>query len=163
MYFNPVGAHQSGHIGEDPQGIPNNLVPYIAQVAAGQRKKLNIFGNDYDTPDGTGVRDYIHISDLADGHLAALDYITRNSGVDAVNLGTGRGYSIMEMVDAFEKAFGRAVAHDIMPRCPRDLDIYFADVSKAEKLSGWTSKRGIDEMCQDVWRWQSKNPKDFVD
>lgn len=162
-YFNPVGAHQSGDIGEDPLGIPNNLIPYIAQVAAGQRKKLHVFGNDYDTPDGTGVRDYIHVSDLADGHLAALDYITLNSGVDVVNLGTGRGYSVMEMVDAFEKASGRTIAHDIMPRRAGDLDIYFADVSKAEKLFGWTSKRGIDEMCQDVWRWQSKNPKGFVD
>ena len=162
-YFNPVGAHKSGHIGEDPQGIPNNLVPYIAQVATGQREKLHIFGNDYDTPDGTGVRDYIHVSDLADGHLAALDYIKQNSGVDAVNLGTGLGYSVMEMVDAFEKASGRSVNYEIMPRRAGDLDIYFADASKAENLFGWKSKRGINEMCQDVWRWQSQNPKGFVD
>lgn len=160
-YFNPVGAHKSGEIGEAPQGIPNNLVPYIAQVAIGQRAKVLVFGNDYNTPDGTGVRDYIHITDLAEGHAAALDYATLHSGAEIINLGTGRGHSVLEMIAAFETASGQEINYQIMPRRAGDIDSFFADATKAKTLLGWHAKRGVDKMCQDVWRWQSDNPAGF--
>jgi len=154
-YFNPVGAHESGLIGEDPQGIPNNLAPYIAQVAAGKREFLSVFGNDYPTPDGTGVRDYIHVMDLAEGHVAALNYLERNAGVLlTVNLGTGRGYSVLEMVTAFERASGRAVSCRIGPRRPGDIAQCWADPSLAHELLGWRATRDLETMCGDAWRWQ---------
>ena len=157
-YFNPVGAHHSGSIGEDPSGIPNNLVPYIAQVAVGRRPALQAYGNDYDTPDGTGVRDYIHISDLASGHVAAVDYASRNTGLEAINLGTGKGASVLEMVAAFERASGKTIPIQIMPRRKGDLDSSYADCQKAKALLNWQAQYTIDDMCRDVWRWQSKNP-----
>lgn len=160
-YFNPVGAHKSGKIGEHPQGIPNNLVPYIAQVAIGQRERLSVFGNDYNTPDGTGVRDYIHVSDLAEGHVAALNYAAHHSGAEIINLGSGRGHSVFEMVAAFERASGQQIAYEIKPRRAGDIDSFFADATKAKTLLSWQAKRGIEEMCQDVWRWQSENPRGF--
>ena len=153
-YFNPVGAHESGLIGESPSGIPNNLMPFVAQVATGQRERLSVFGNDYPTPDGTGVRDYIHVMDLAEGHVAALDYLLNHSGLLTVNLGTGCGYSVLDMVRAFEKASGRPVPYAIMPRRPGDVAACYADPALAKKLLGWSAKRGIDEMCRDGWRWQ---------
>jgi UDP-glucose 4-epimerase len=154
-YFNPVGAHASGLIGEDPQGIPNNLMPYIAQVASGQLKELAVFGNDYPTPDGTGVRDYIHVVDLARGHLAALGALdTREPGAWAVNLGTGRGYSVLEAVRAFEAASGCKVAYRIAARRPGDVAQCYADPAQARAMLGWSAERGIDEMCRDTWRWQ---------
>jgi UDP-glucose 4-epimerase len=153
-YFNPVGAHPSGLIGEDPNGIPNNLMPYIAQVAMGKLKQLSIYGNDFPTPDGTGVRDYIHVVDLARGHLAALATLGARTGVLTVNLGTGRGYSVLEMVRAFEKASGRPVPYRITDRRPGDLAEYFADPALARELLGWQTELGIDRMCADVWRWQ---------
>jgi UDP-glucose 4-epimerase len=153
-YFNPVGAHESGLIGEDPRGTPNNLMPYIAQVAAGQRAALNIWGNDYPTPDGTGVRDYIHVMDLAAGHVAALDYLTRETGMLTVNLGTGRGYSVLEMVHAFEKASGRPVPYNVAPRRPGDVAQCWADPTLAARLLGWQAGRGLAQMCSDAWRWQ---------
>ena len=153
-YFNPVGAHESGLIGEAPSGIPNNLMPYIAQVASGQRDCLSVYGDDYPTPDGTGVRDYIHVMDLAEGHLAALDYLSRTSGLLTVNLGTGRGYSVLEMIRAFEQASGRAVPFKIAPRRDGDVAACYADSTLAKTLFGWQAKRGIDEMCRDAWRWQ---------
>ncbi len=153
-YFNPVGAHPSGLIGEDPHGIPNNLMPYIAQVAMGKLKELPVYGNDFPTPDGTGVRDYIHVVDLARGHLAALDALTNRSGVLTVNLGTGRGYSVLEMVRAFGAASGRQVPYRIAARRPGDLAEYYADPTLARELLGWQAQRGIDAMCADVWRWQ---------
>lgn len=153
-YFNPVGAHTSGLIGEDPNGIPNNLMPYIAQVAMGKLKQLSVYGNDFPTSDGTGVRDYIHVVDLARGHLAALTALETQSGVLTVNLGTGRGYSVLEMVRAFEKASGRTVPYRIADRRPGDLAEYFADPALAHKLLGWQTEYGIDTMCADVWRWQ---------
>ena len=153
-YFNPVGAHESGLIGESPSGIPNNLMPFVAQVATGQRERLSVFGNDYPTPDGTGVRDYIHVMDLAEGHVAALDYLQNHSGLLTVNLGTGCGYSVLDMVRAFEKASGRPVPYAIMPRRPGDVAACYADPALVKKLLGWSAKRGIDEMCQDGWRWQ---------
>jgi UDP-glucose 4-epimerase len=153
-YFNPVGAHASGLIGEDPNGIPNNLMPYIAQVAAGKLKELPVFGNDYPTPDGTGVRDYIHVVDLARGHLAALDALRRCAGVLTVNLGTGRGYSVLEMVKAFETATGRIVPYGIKPRRPGDIAQCCADPSLALRLLGWKAGLGIEAMCADTWRWQ---------
>ena len=160
-YFNPVGAHASGMIGEDPNGIPNNLVPYISQVAVGKRDKLSVFGNDYPTPDGTGVRDYIHVVDLAIGHLKALDKLKEDPGVVTYNLGTGRGYSVLEMIDAFEKASGKKVAFEIVPRRPGDVATCYADPTFAEKELGWKAVRGIEEMCEDSWRWQSNNPDGF--
>ncbi|MFP3123373.1 UDP-glucose 4-epimerase GalE [Ectobacillus funiculus] len=160
-YFNPIGAHKSGRIGEDPSGIPNNLMPYITQVAVGKLKELQVFGNDYPTVDGTGVRDYIHVVDLAVGHLKALEHVTTASGVDAYNLGTGRGYSVLEMVDAFEKASGRRVPYAIVDRRPGDVGICYADPSKAKEKLGWTASRGIEEMCEDSWRWQSNNPNGY--
>ena len=153
-YFNPVGAHESGLIGEAPSGIPNNLMPYIAQVASGQRECLSVYGDDYPTPDGTGVRDYIHVMDLAEGHIAALDYLSRTNGLLTVNLGTGCGYSVLEMIRAFENASGRAVPFKIVPRREGDVAACYADPALAKALFGWQAKRGIDEMCRDAWRWQ---------
>ena len=156
-YFNPVGAHKSGVIGEDSHGIPNNLAPYIAQVAAGKLPCLNVFGGDYDTPDGTGVRDYLHVVDLAVGHLRALEYVTRQKGVQAINLGTGVGTSVLEMVAAFERASGVSIQYKIQPRRPGDIATCYADPSKAKELLGWTAQRGIDEMCADHWAFVKKN------
>ncbi len=153
-YFNPVGAHPSGLIGESPSGIPNNLMPYVSQVACGQRAQLSVFGGDYPTPDGTGVRDYIHVVDLAEGHVAALDYLVREGGLLTVNLGTGCGYSVFDMVRAFETASGRPVPYAIVDRRPGDVAACYADPALAEKLLGWKAKRGIDEMCRDGWNWQ---------
>jgi UDP-glucose 4-epimerase len=153
-YFNPVGAHESGLIGEAPNGIPSNLMPYVAQVASGQRERLNVYGADYPTPDGTGVRDYIHVMDLAEGHVAALDYLSRVGGLLTVNLGTSCGYSVLDMVHAFERASGRAVPYEIVARRPGDVAACYADSSLAEKLLRWKASRGIDEMCRDSWRWQ---------
>ena len=155
-YFNPVGAHESGLIGEAPRGIPNNLMPYVAQVAAGQREKLQVFGNDYPTPDGTGVRDYIHVMDLARGHVAALEYLAASSASATVNLGAGRGYSVLEMVHAFGRVCGHPVPYAVVPRRPGDIAEYFADPSLAEQLLGWKAARGIDAMCLDTWRWQQR-------
>ena len=160
-YFNPVGNDRSGMIGEDPMGIPNNLMPYIAQVAVGRRDKLMVYGNDYDTIDGTGVRDYIHVSDLADGHVRALSYAATHTGVEAFNLGAGNGYSVLEVVQAFEKASGQAVPYEIASRRKGDIDQFWANPEKAKNLLGWEARLGIDEMCADVWHWQSKNPKGF--
>ena len=160
-YFNPVGAHPSGDIGEDPMGVPNNLMPFIAQVAIGRRPVLNVFGNDYDTPDGTGVRDYIHVDDLARGHVAALDYITRHKGVEAVNLGAGKGISVLEMVQAFEQASGVSVPLHFAPRRPGDLPQFWADASKAKRLLNWEVEKSLTDMCADVWRWQSQNPHGY--
>lgn len=160
-YFNPVGAHKSGTIGEDPQGIPNNLMPFVAQVAVGVREKLSVFGADYPTPDGTGVRDYIHVVDLALGHLRALERLRREDGLFAVNLGTGIGYSVLDMVRAFEAASGRKVAYQVVDRRPGDIASCYADPSLALELLGWRATRGIDEMCADAWRWQSRNPAGF--
>ena len=153
-YFNPVGAHPSGLIGESPSGIPNNLMPYVSQVACGQRAQLSVFGGDYPTPDGTGVRDYIHVVDLAEGHVAALDYLVREGGLLTVNLGTGCGYSVLDMVRAFEKASGRPVPYAIVDRRPGDVAACYADPALAENLLGWKAKRGIEEMCRDGWNWQ---------
>jgi len=153
-YFNPVGAHASGTLGEDPNGIPNNLVPYVAQVAVGKLPQLSVFGNDYPTPDGTGVRDYIHVVDLALGHLAALGALARQAGLLTVNLGTGRGYSVLDMVRAFEQASGRPVPYRIAPRRPGDIAQCYADPALAAELLGWTARRGIEDMCVDTWRWQ---------
>ena len=160
-YFNPVGAHKSGRIGEDPKGIPNNLMPYISQVAVGKLEKLGVFGDDYDTPDGTGVRDYIHVVDLAIGHVKAIEYIFTNPGLDIINLGTGRGYSVLEMVNAFSKASGKDVPYEIKPRREGDIAMCYADPAKAAKVLGWKAERGLDEMCEDAWRWQSMNPNGF--
>lgn len=161
-YFNPVGAHASGMIGEDPNGIPNNLMPFIAQTAVGRREKLSVFGDDYDTPDGTGVRDYIHVVDLAEGHLKALEKIGEVDGVLAVNLGTGKGYSVLDMVKAFEKASGKKVPYEIAPRRSGDIAKCYADPSYAKELLGWEATKGIEEMCEDTWRWQSMNPNGYT-
>lgn len=160
-YFNPVGAHKSGRIGEDPKGIPNNLMPYITQVAVGKLEKLGVFGDDYDTPDGTGVRDYIHVVDLAVGHVKAIDYILTNPGLDVINLGTGVGYSVLDMVKAFSKACGKDLPYEIKPRRAGDIAMCYADPAKALKVLGWKAKRGLDEMCEDSWRWQSQNPDGY--
>lgn len=160
-YFNPIGAHKSGLIGEDPKGIPNNLMPYISQVAVGKLEKLHVFGNDYKTVDGTGVRDYIHVVDLAKGHVKAIDYALKTTGCEAVNLGTGRGTSVLELRDAFVKASGVDVPYVIDPRRPGDPDEVYADASKAKELLGWQAELKVDEMCEDTWRWQSKNPKGY--
>ena len=160
-YFNPIGAHPSGLIGEDPNGIPNNLLPYISQVAVGKLDKLQVFGDDYPTPDGTGVRDYIHVVDLARGHLAALDKLKENPGTVIYNLGTGNGYSVLDMIKAFEKASGRDVPYEIVDRRPGDIAECWADPSKAKKELGWEAEYGIDEMCQHAWNWQSKNPNGY--
>ncbi len=160
-YFNPVGAHKSGRIGEDPKGIPNNLMPYITQVAVGKLEKLGVFGDDYDTPDGTGVRDYIHVVDLAIGHVKAIDYILTNPGLDIINLGTGVGYSVLDMVKAFSKACKKELPYEIKPRRDGDIAMCYADPAKALKVLGWKAERGLDEMCEDSWRWQSQNPNGY--
>ncbi len=160
-YFNPVGAHPSGRIGEDPRGVPNNLMPFIMQVAIGRRERLDIFGDDYDTPDGTGVRDYIHVVDLARGHLAALDHLDDLPGCTAVNLGTGTGYSVLDMVKAAEAASGRPVPYRIVDRRPGDVAACWADPTLAAKLLGWRAELGLDRMCADHWRWQSANPRGY--
>ncbi len=160
-YFNPVGAHASGNIGEHPQGIPNNLMPYVSQVAVGQREKLSIFGNDYPTPDGTGVRDYIHVVDLSDAHVKAIQTISQLKGVTTLNLGTGKGYSVLDMVKAFEKGSGKAVPYEIIERRPGDIAECWADPSKAKEVLGWQATKGLDEMIADTWRWQSQNPYGF--
>ena len=160
-YFNPVGAHESGRIGEDPKGIPNNLMPYISQVAVGKLEKLGVFGDDYDTPDGTGVRDYIHVVDLAKGHVKAIDYIFSNPGLDVINLGTGVGYSVLDMVKAFGKACGKEIPYEIKPRRAGDIAMCYADPAKAAKVLGWKAEKGLDEMCADTWRWQSQNPNGY--
>lgn len=160
-YFNPVGAHPSGTMGEDPQGIPNNLMPFIAQVAVGRREKLSVFGNDYPTPDGTGVRDYIHVMDLADGHIAALNNVGNRAGLHIYNLGTGNGSSVLEMVHAFEEASGKAVAYEICPRRAGDIAECWASTAKAEKDLGWKASRTVKEMTADSWNWQSKNPQGY--
>ena len=157
-YFNPIGAHKSGLIGEDPKGIPNNLVPYVAQVAVGKRPCLGVFGNDYDTPDGTGVRDYIHVVDLAAGHVKAIEKLRENPGVEVYNLGTGNGYSVLQVVEAFEKACGHPIAYEIKPRREGDIATCYCDPQKAREELGWVAKYGINEMCEDSWRWQSTNP-----
>lgn len=160
-YFNPIGAHPSGLIGEDPKGIPNNLLPYVAQVAIGKREELGVFGNDYNTPDGTGVRDYVHVMDLANGHVAALKRIEENCGVDVYNLGTGRGSSVLEVVHAFERACGHPIPYSIKPRRPGDIDANWCDPSKAERELGWKAVYDLDDMCRDSWNWQSKNPDGY--
>ena len=160
-YFNPVGAHESGLIGEDPNGIPNNLMPFISQVAVGAREKLNVFGGDYDTVDGTGVRDYIHVVDLAKGHVKALEALQKQPGLLTVNLGTGRGYSVLEMVKAFEKASGNKIPYEIVARRPGDVAQCYADPSFALETLGWKAELGIERMCADTWRWQSMNPKGY--
>ena len=162
-YFNPVGAHKSGRIGEDPRGIPNNLMPYISQVAVGRREYLNVFGNDYPTPDGTGVRDYIHVVDLALGHVRAVEKLAEGPGARVWNLGTGQGYSVVEMAKAFEQASGRPVPYRFAPRRAGDVAQCWADPAKAERELGWTARRGLAQMCEDTWRWQSGNPNGFDD
>ena len=160
-YFNPIGAHESGLIGEDPNGIPNNLLPYISQVAIGKLSCLSVFGDDYNTPDGTGVRDYIHVTDLAIGHVKAVKYLESRTGIDAINLGAGRGYSVLELVKAFEKACGHEIAYKIAPRRPGDLDVSYADPQKAKDLLGFETQLDVDKMCEDTWRWQSNNPNGY--
>ncbi|MFA8344248.1 MAG: UDP-glucose 4-epimerase GalE [Rhodothermaceae bacterium] len=160
-YFNPVGAHASGKIGEDPNGIPNNLVPYISQVAVGKREELSVFGGDYKTPDGTGVRDYIHVVDLADGHLKALEKLEQNPGLVTYNLGTGNGYSVLDIIKSYEEASERKVAYKIVERRAGDIAECYADPEKAEKELNWKAVRGIDEMCRDSWNWQKKNPEGY--
>ena len=162
-YFNPVGAHESGRIGEDPNGIPNNLFPYIAQVAVGKLKELAVFGNDYPTPDGTGVRDYIHVMDLARGHLRALEKLRTRPGLVTFNLGTGRGYSVLEAIEAFSKACGKPIPYKIVGRRPGDVACCYADPSLARRELGWEATRGLEEMCADAWRWQVSNPFGYGD
>ena len=162
-YFNPIGAHKSGIIGEDPKGIPNNLVPYVAQVAVGKRECLGVFGNDYDTPDGTGVRDYIHVVDLAVGHVKAIEKLKEKPGVEVYNLGTGNGYSVLQVVEAFGKACGHPIPYEIKPRREGDIATCYCDPEKAKNDLGWTAKYGVDEMCQDTWRWQSGNPNGYAE
>lgn len=161
-YFNPVGAHASGLIGEDPNGTPDNLMPYITQVAVGRRAFLQVFGGDYATPDGSGVRDYIHVVDLAKGHVAALDYLNKNEGLLTVNLGTGRGYSVLEMVQAFEQASGVEIPYQIVDRRAGDIACCYADPSLAKEKLNWSAKMGVKHMCEDSWRWQSMNPEGYV-
>lgn len=160
-YFNPIGADESGEIGEDPYGVPNNLLPYIAQVAVGRREKLFVNGNDYPTRDGTGVRDYIHVTDLAKGHIAALRYAAEHKGCEAINLGTGRGSSVMEVLRSFEKACGHDIPYEIAPRRAGDIAACYADPSKAKRLLNWQTEKSLDDMCRDTWRWQSGNPKGY--
>ena len=162
-YFNPIGAHKSGKIGEDPKGIPNNLLPYVAQVAIGKLECLGVFGDDYDTPDGTGVRDYIHVVDLALGHVKAVEKLADNEGVSIYDLGTGNGYSVLQVVHAFEKACGHAINHAIKPRRPGDIAMCYCDPAKAKKELGWEAQYGIEDMCADSWRWQSQNPNGYAD
>ena len=160
-YFNPIGAHISGRIGEDPRGIPNNLMPYITQVAVGRRDHLSVFGNDYDTPDGTGVRDYIHVVDLARGHVAAVEYVTKNHGCEVFNLGTGTGYSVLDMVNAFVQVNQVAVPYEIAPRRPGDIATCYADPAKSAEKLGWKAEKTLGDMCRDSWNWQSKNPQGY--
>lgn len=162
-YFNPIGAHKSGLIGEDPSGVPNNLMPYVTQVAVGKRPELGVFGNDYNTHDGTGVRDYIHVVDLAVGHVKALKKIEENAGLEIYNLGTGTGYSVLDIVHNFEDATGVSVPYSIKPRRPGDIDIYYASPAKAERELGWIAALGVKEMCEDSWRWQKMNPNGYED
>lgn len=161
-YFNPVGAHPSGLIGEDPNGIPNNLMPFISQVAVGKRAQLSVFGNDYPTHDGTGVRDYIHVVDLARGHLKALQYLQQHTGVEAINLGTGQGYSVLDMVKAFEQENGVAVPYQIAPRRPGDVALCYANPNKAQTLLGWSAQLGLADMVRDSWNWQRQNPQGYA-
>ena len=160
-YFNPVGADASGRIGEDPRGTPNNLMPYVSQVAVGRRDRLSVWGNDYDTPDGTGVRDYIHVSDLAEGHVAALQRLLDHAGSFTVNLGTGRGHSVLEVVAAFAAASGRAIPYEVRPRRPGDVAACWADPAQARRLLGWEARHDLATMCEDAWRWQSNNPNGY--
>jgi len=160
-YFNPVGAHKSGQIGEDPNGIPNNLMPYISQVATGKLQQLSVFGDDYDTADGTGVRDYIHVVDLANGHLKALDRLNLNMGLDKYNLGTGQGYSVLEMIAAFEKGSGKKVPYKVAPRRSGDVAACYADPTKAAQELNWNADKGLEDMCADTWNWQSQNPTGY--
>lgn len=160
-YFNPVGAHESGLIGEDPNGMPNNLMPFISQVAIGQRSKLTVFGNDYPTPDGTGVRDYIHVVDLADGHLKALQALLTQGGLITINLGTGQGYSVLDMIKAFEAASGKSVPHEVAARRPGDIAACWANPTSAYDILGWRAQRGLQEICEDAWRWQNLNPTGY--
>ena len=160
-YFNPIGAHESGRIGEDPNGIPNNLMPYISQVAIGRLPQLSVFGDDYDTPVGTGVRDYIHVVDLATGHVKAVDYALGHTGAEVFNLGTGVGYSVLDLVKAFEKANGVPVPYVIAPRRPGDIATCYSDPSKAQKVLGWKAVHNVEDMCRDSWRWQSQNPQGY--
>ncbi len=162
-YFNPIGAHESGRIGENPTGIPNNLMPYITQVAVGMRDELSVFGDDYDTVDGTGVRDYIHVQDLARGHVLALDYVGKHVGIDAVNLGTGQGVSVFELVHAFEKAAALTIPYKVIGRRPGDIAECFASVTKAKELLGFETQYTIDDMCRDSWNWQKNNPKGYIE
>jgi UDP-glucose 4-epimerase len=160
-YFNPIGAHESGTIGEDPSGIPNNLLPYVAQVAVGRRPYLNVYGNDYPTPDGTGIRDYIHVVDLADAHIKALKKLESDPGYLVYNLSTGKGSSVLEVVAAFEHACGKEIPYVFRDRRPGDLAVSYADPGKAREEMGWVAERDLDDMCADVWRWQSKNPNGY--
>ena len=160
-YFNPIGADESGLIGEDPQGIPNNLMPYVSQVAVGKREKLTIFGNDYPTPDGTCRRDFIHVTDLAIGHVKAVEYAMKNKGTEVFNMGTGTPYSVIEIVNAFEEADGIKVNHEFGPRRPGDLPECWADAGKAERVLGWKAERGLVKMCKDTWNWQKNNPEGY--
>ena len=162
-YFNPIGAHISGRIGEDPRGVPNNLMPYITQVAVGRREKLSVFGNDYDTPDGTGVRDYIHVVDLAKGHVAAVKYTEENAGCEVFNLGTGIGYSVLDMVHTFRDVNQVAVPYQIVERRPGDLAVCYADPAKSAEKLGWKAEKTLADMCRDSWRWQSSNPKGYAE
>lgn len=160
-YFNPVGAHDSSRIGEDPSGIPNNLMPFISQVAVGKRASLSVFGNDYPTHDGTGVRDYIHVVDLARGHVKALQYLQNNTGIEAINLGTGTGYSVLDMVNAFSRVNGVAVPYSVAPRRPGDIAVCYAEPSKAKAVLGWQAEKTLDDMVRDSWRWQQANPNGY--
>ena len=160
-YFNPIGAHRSGRIGENPKGIPNNLLPYITQVAIGKLPKINVFGDDYDTPDGTGVRDYIHVVDLARGHVAAADYAMKHTGTEIINLGTGVGYSVLDMVHAFERVTGKKIPYEIVDRRPGDLATVYSSPDKSAELLGWKAEYDLDDMCRDTWAWQSKNPMGY--
>ena len=160
-YFNPIGAHPTALLGELPNGVPQNLIPYLTQTAIGLREKLSVFGDDYDTPDGTGVRDYIHVVDLAVGHVKAIKYIFSNPGLDIINLGTGVGYSVLDMVKAFSKACGKEIPYEIKPRREGDIAMCYADPSKAAKVLGWKAERGLEQMCEDAWRWQSQNPEGY--
>lgn len=162
-YFNPIGAHESGLIGEDPKGIPNNLLPYVSQVALGKLEKVHVFGNDYDTPDGTGVRDYIHVVDLAKGHVAAIKAFDKLKDVNIINLGTGVGYSVLDIIHAFEKACGKKIPYVIDPRRPGDIATCYSDPSKAAKVLGWKAEKNLDDMCRDAWNWQTKNPNGYGD
>ena len=162
-YFNPIGAHESGRIGEDPRGIPNNLMPFITQVAVGRREFLSVYGNDYPTPDGTGVRDYIHVVDLAKGHVAAVRYVTEHTGCEVFNLGAGVGYSVLEMVKTFERANNLTLPYKIVDRRPGDLPTCYADPSKSAEILGWRAEKNLEDMCRDSWRWQSRNPMGYAD